>query len=61
MIRPTESQEIRISSQTALFEQCVANHVTILRPLASTEWRTKDFYVEDPDGYIICFGGAAAT
>jgi catechol 2,3-dioxygenase-like lactoylglutathione lyase family enzyme len=41
----------------AFYEQCVANGVTILRPLASTEWGTKDFYVEDPDGYIICFGG----
>ena len=42
----------------AFYEQCVANGATILRPLASTEWGTKDFYVEDPDGYIICFGGS---
>jgi catechol 2,3-dioxygenase-like lactoylglutathione lyase family enzyme len=41
----------------AYFEQCVASGVTILRPLAPTAWGTKDFYVEDPDGYIICFGG----
>ncbi len=39
------------------FRQCVANGVTILKPLAPTAWGTKDFYVEDPDGYIICFGG----
>lgn len=39
------------------FEQCVANGATILKPLTSTPWGTKDFYVEDPDGYIICFGG----
>ncbi len=44
----------------AFYEQCVANRVTILKPLAPTEWGTKDFYVEDPDGYIICFGGRAA-
>ena len=42
----------------AFYEQCVANRVTILKPLANTEWGTKDFYVEDPDGYIICFGGS---
>ncbi len=42
----------------AFYEQCVANQVPILKPLAKTEWGTKDFYVEDPDGYIICFGGA---
>lgn len=41
----------------AFYARCVDNGVTITRPLAPTEWRTKDFYVEDPDGYIICFGG----
>ena len=41
----------------AFFRQCVANGATILKPLTSTAWGTKDFYVEDPDGYIICFGG----
>jgi catechol 2,3-dioxygenase-like lactoylglutathione lyase family enzyme len=39
------------------FRQCVANGATILKPLAPTAWGTKDFYVKDPDGYIICFGG----
>ena len=42
------------------FDQCVANGAKIIKPLAATEWGTKDFYVEDPDGYIICFGGRAA-
>ena len=41
----------------AFYAQCVANGATILRPLAATAWGTKDFYVEDPDGYIISFGG----
>ena len=41
----------------AFYERCVANGVTIRRPLAPTAWGTKDFYVEDPDGYIIAFGG----
>ena len=41
----------------SFFDRCVANRVTILKPLAPTEWGTKDFYIEDPDGYIICFGG----
>lgn len=43
----------------AFYEQCVANGAKILKPLAATEWGTKDFYVEDPDGYIMCFGGKA--
>ena len=45
----------------AFYEQCVASGVTILKPLAATEWGTKDFYIEDPDGYIISFGGSPAA
>ena len=45
----------------AFYEKCVANGVTILKPLRVTAWGTKDFYVEDPDGYIICFGGRPAA
>jgi catechol 2,3-dioxygenase-like lactoylglutathione lyase family enzyme len=41
----------------AFYERCVANAATILKPLAATAWGTQDFYVEDPDGYIISFGG----
>ena len=41
----------------AFYAQCVANGVTILRPLAATAWGTQDFYIEDPDGYVIAFGG----
>jgi catechol 2,3-dioxygenase-like lactoylglutathione lyase family enzyme len=41
----------------AFYEQCVANGVTVIKPLAATAWGTKDFYIEDPDGYIISFGG----
>ena len=44
----------------AFYEQCVANGAKILKPLAVTPWGTKDFYIEDPDGYIVCFGGTAA-
>lgn len=41
----------------AFYAQCVANGVKILKPLADTAWGTKDFYVEDPDGNILSFGG----
>ena len=33
----------------------------IIKPITATEWGTKDFYVEDPDGYIIGFGGRPAA
>lgn len=41
----------------AFYAECVANGATILRPLQATEWGTKDFYVQDPDGNVISFGG----
>ena len=41
----------------AFHGRCVANGVTIVRPLSPTAWGTKDFYVEDPDGYVLSFGG----
>ena len=45
----------------AFYEKCIRSGVTIMKELSDTAWGTKDFYVEDPDGYIICFGGLAAA
>lgn len=45
----------------AFHAKCAANGVTIIKPLMATPWGTKDFYVEDPDGYIISFGGRPAA
>ena len=39
------------------YARCIASGAAILKPIAATAWGTKDFYVEDPDGYIIAFGG----
>lgn len=44
----------------AFYADCVARGATILKPLAATAWGTRDFYVEDPDGNIIAFGGRPA-
>ena len=41
----------------AFYAQCVASGATIMKPLSATAWGTKDFYIEDPDGYVIAFGG----
>ena len=45
----------------AFYAQCVANGVTIIKPLANTAWGTKDFYIEDPDGHVVSFGGSPAA
>ena len=44
----------------AFHAACVASGVTVRRALSPTAWGTKDFYVEDPDGNVIAFGGRAA-
>ena len=41
----------------AFYALCVAEGISMLKPLAATAWGTKDFYVGDPDGNIIAFGG----
>lgn len=43
------------------YTQCTANGIAILKPLTATAWGTKDFYLEDPDGNVICFGGRSAA
>ena len=44
----------------AFYEHCVANGVAIIKSLAATAWGNEDFYIADPDGYIISFGGRPA-
>ena len=45
----------------AFYERCLASGVTMHQPLQPTEWGTKDFYIEDPDGNIVSFGGRPAA
>lgn len=44
----------------AFYDRCVAAGATIIKPLTSTDWGTRNFYIEDPDGYVVCFGGRPA-
>ena len=45
----------------AFYAKCTANGVRIVTPLAPTAWGTMDFYIEDPDGYVVSFGGRPAS
>jgi catechol 2,3-dioxygenase-like lactoylglutathione lyase family enzyme len=45
----------------AFYARCIANGARIIKGLAATEWGTMDFYIEDPDGYVVSFGGRPAT
>jgi len=39
----------------ALFDEFKSKGANIIRSLEDRPWGCKDFYVEDPDGYILCF------
>ena len=41
-----------------LHEEFVSRGAPIVKPLERRPWGTRDFYVEDPDGYILCFSEA---
>jgi uncharacterized glyoxalase superfamily protein PhnB len=44
-----------VSGIDELHEEFVGRGAPIARPLESKPWGTRDFYVQDPDGYILCF------
>jgi catechol 2,3-dioxygenase-like lactoylglutathione lyase family enzyme len=44
-----------VSGVRELHEEFVGRGAPIIRPLEERPWATRDFYVEDPDGYILCF------
>jgi len=38
-----------------LHRELAGRGARITKPLAQQPWGTREFYVEDPDGYILCF------
>jgi uncharacterized glyoxalase superfamily protein PhnB len=44
-----------VSGIDELHEEFVSRGAPIVKPLEERPWRTRDFHVEDPDGYILCF------
>ena len=46
---------ISVSGIRDLFGQLQSRGAAVVRPLEERPWACLDFYVEDPDGYILCF------
>lgn len=44
-----------VSGAAVLHEELRSRGAFITRPLEARPWSCLDFYVEDPDGYILCF------
>jgi catechol 2,3-dioxygenase-like lactoylglutathione lyase family enzyme len=44
-----------VSGVRELHQELVGRGAPITKPLEQRPWDARDFYVEDPDGYILCF------
>ena len=52
---------IATSDATAIYEELKSRGALIAQPLQERPWACRDFYVEDPDGYILCFSEVLAV
>lgn len=46
---------VRVSDVRALYAELQTRGAAVTRALEDRPWNTTDFYVQDLDGYIICF------
>jgi catechol 2,3-dioxygenase-like lactoylglutathione lyase family enzyme len=46
---------IGVSGIRGLFSELQTRGAQVLKPLEERPWACLDFYVEDPDGHILCF------
>jgi catechol 2,3-dioxygenase-like lactoylglutathione lyase family enzyme len=46
---------IAVVAVRALFDEVQTRGASVIKPLQERRWSAMDFYVEDPDGYILCF------
>ena len=51
---------ISVSGIRDLFSELEMRGARVIRPLEERPWACLDFYIEDPDGYILCFSEATA-
>jgi catechol 2,3-dioxygenase-like lactoylglutathione lyase family enzyme len=46
---------IAVSGVRELFSELQRRGAEVIKPLEARPWASVDFYVDDPDGYILCF------
>src|SRR2546421_207312 len=46
---------ISVSGIRDLFSELQTRGAEVIKPLEERPWACLDFYIEDPDGYILCF------
>lgn len=50
---------LTVSGIDELHAELVGRGAAIVKALGARPWGTVDFYVEDPDGYVLCFAEGA--
>ncbi len=51
---------IDVRNAAALHDELRSRGALVTKPLEDRTWSCRDFYVEDPDGYILCFSEQTA-
>ena len=46
---------IEVSGARELYAEMQQSGAAVIKPIGERPWQCVDFYVEDPDGYILCF------
>jgi catechol 2,3-dioxygenase-like lactoylglutathione lyase family enzyme len=46
---------VDVRNAAALHDELISRGALVTKPLQDRPWACRDFYVEDPDGYILCF------
>jgi uncharacterized glyoxalase superfamily protein PhnB len=46
---------VTVEGVAALFREVEARSATVIKPLEERPWSCVDFYVQDADGYVLCF------
>jgi catechol 2,3-dioxygenase-like lactoylglutathione lyase family enzyme len=52
---------VSVSGIRDLFTELETRGADVIKPLEERAWACVDFYVEDPDGYILCFSEQTPT
>ena len=50
---------LQVTDVETIHAELASRGVTPFRPMLKQPWGAVDFYVEDPDGYILCFSQIA--
>ncbi len=51
---------VAVTGAAAVYDELQSRGALITKPLEAQPWACLDFYVEDPDGYILCFSQRTA-